>query len=216
MGACATPARSARLQRRVARRACSRIAGRAGAKGKPVPQSAARRRSAPRALGQARCWSPKWRSPNGPTTARCAIRRSRACARTSRPRRSSASGPSTRSEPSEDAAANGCRSDDGPSRRARKRARADDKNAIAGVVAVAIPTRCCTPKRASPSATSRRTTRAIGEWMLPHLRDRPLTLVRCPNGWERSASTRRTPTRACTRRSRRVPIANSDGGDRST
>ena len=26
---------------------------------------------------------------------------------------------------------------------------------------------------------------AVGEWMLPHLRDRPLTLVRCPNGWDR-------------------------------
>src|SRR5581483_8089161 len=26
---------------------------------------------------------------------------------------------------------------------------------------------------------------AVGEWMLPHLRDRPLTLVRHPNGWDR-------------------------------
>ncbi len=24
---------------------------------------------------------------------------------------------------------------------------------------------------------------AIGEWIMPHLRDRPLTLLRCPNGW---------------------------------
>jgi bifunctional non-homologous end joining protein LigD len=26
---------------------------------------------------------------------------------------------------------------------------------------------------------------AIGDWMLPHLRNRPLTLVRCPNGWDK-------------------------------
>ena len=26
----------------------------------------------------------------------------------------------------------------------------------------------------------------IGEWILPHLKGRPLTLVRCPNGWDKS------------------------------
>ena len=26
---------------------------------------------------------------------------------------------------------------------------------------------------------------AVGEWILPHLRDRPLTLLRCPNGWDK-------------------------------
>ena len=26
---------------------------------------------------------------------------------------------------------------------------------------------------------------AIGEWIVPHLRDRPLTLVRCPDGWNK-------------------------------
>jgi bifunctional non-homologous end joining protein LigD len=25
---------------------------------------------------------------------------------------------------------------------------------------------------------------AIGEWIVPHLRDRPLSLVRCPDGWK--------------------------------
>ena len=25
----------------------------------------------------------------------------------------------------------------------------------------------------------------IADWILPHLRNRPLTLVRCPNGWEK-------------------------------
>jgi len=26
---------------------------------------------------------------------------------------------------------------------------------------------------------------AIGDWIVPHLEDRPLTLVRCPNGWDK-------------------------------
>jgi bifunctional non-homologous end joining protein LigD len=26
---------------------------------------------------------------------------------------------------------------------------------------------------------------AVGEWIVPHLRDRPLTLIRCPNGWDK-------------------------------
>jgi bifunctional non-homologous end joining protein LigD len=28
---------------------------------------------------------------------------------------------------------------------------------------------------------------AVGEWILPHLRNRPLTLVRCPNGWDQES-----------------------------
>jgi len=28
--------------------------------------------------------------------------------------------------------------------------------------------------------------RAVATWMLPHLRDRPLSLVRCPNGWDKT------------------------------
>jgi bifunctional non-homologous end joining protein LigD len=39
---------------------------------------------------------------------------------------------------------------------------------------------------AEPKLTKRDLARyyaTVGEWMLPHLRARPLTLVRCPNGW---------------------------------
>jgi bifunctional non-homologous end joining protein LigD len=35
----------------------------------------------------------------------------------------------------------------------------------------------------------------IGEWMIPHLRDRPLSLVRCPDGWRSACHRRRQPQR---------------------
>jgi bifunctional non-homologous end joining protein LigD len=43
---------------------------------------------------------------------------------------------------------------------------------------------------------------AIADWILPHLRDRPLALVRCPTAGASSAFSRSTPTRASTPRSR--------------
>ena len=34
-------------------------------------------------------------------------------------------------------------------------------------------------------ARSRALLRAIGDWILPHVEDRPLRLVRCPDGWNK-------------------------------
>ena len=45
-------------------------------------------------------------------------------------------------------------------------------------------TRCCTPRPGSPRATSSTTTRASRRCCSPHLRGRPLTLKRYPNGVE--------------------------------
>jgi bifunctional non-homologous end joining protein LigD len=41
-----------------------------------------------------------------------------------------------------------------------------------------------------PSSTWRATYEAIAPWLLPHLADRPLTMVRCPNGVAADAAKR--------------------------
>ena len=55
---------------------------------------------------------------------------------------------------------------------------------------------------------------AVGEWMLPHLKDRPLTLVRCPNGWDNGCFYQKNAEDAAPAAISRVRIDGS-GGDAS-
>ena len=52
---------------------------------------------------------------------------------------------------------------------------------------------------------------AVGEWMLPHLRDRPLTLVRCPNGWDKPCFYQKNADDSASAAISRVEIASDDG-----
>jgi bifunctional non-homologous end joining protein LigD len=51
----------------------------------------------------------------------------------------------------------------------------------------------------------------VGEWMLPHLRDRPLTLLRCPNGSDKPCFYQKKADDSAGESISRVPIAGSDG-----
>ncbi len=53
---------------------------------------------------------------------------------------------------------------------------------------------------------------AVGEWMLPHLRDRPLTLVRCPNGWDKKCFYQKNADDSIPEAISRVRIDDGDGG----
>jgi bifunctional non-homologous end joining protein LigD len=53
---------------------------------------------------------------------------------------------------------------------------------------------------------------AVGEWMLPHLHDRPLTLVRCPNGWDKPCFYQKNADDSVSETIARVKIPGSDGG----
>jgi bifunctional non-homologous end joining protein LigD len=53
---------------------------------------------------------------------------------------------------------------------------------------------------------------AVGEWMLPHLHDRPLTLVRCPNGWDKPCFYQKNADDSVSEMLARVKIPGSDGG----
>ncbi|MDQ6620933.1 MAG: non-homologous end-joining DNA ligase [Pseudomonadota bacterium] len=56
-------------------------------------------------------------------------------------------------------------------------------NVVAAVV-ISNPDKVLYPEAGYTKLELARYYEAVGELMLPHLRDRPLTLVRCPNGWK--------------------------------
>ena len=51
----------------------------------------------------------------------------------------------------------------------------------------------------------------IADWILPHLRNRPLTLVRCPNGWEKSCFYQKHPDEKVAAVIERVTVQESNG-----
>ena len=52
---------------------------------------------------------------------------------------------------------------------------------------------------------------AVGDWILPHLRQRPLTLVRCPNGWDKKCFYQKHADASVDAVIDRVPIEDSSG-----
>ena len=52
---------------------------------------------------------------------------------------------------------------------------------------------------------------AIGDWILPHLRNRPLTLVRCPNGWNKQCFYQKHPDAKVAAIIERVTVEESNG-----
>jgi len=52
---------------------------------------------------------------------------------------------------------------------------------------------------------------AIGEWIIPHLRNRPLTLLRCPNGWNEECFYQKHADHSVADVIERVTVQDSDG-----
>ena len=91
-------------------------------------------------------------------------------------------------------------------------ATASDANAIAGVT-LSNPDKLLYPEAPLAKRDLARYYAAVGEWMLPHLRDRPLTLVRHPNGWDRKGFYQKNADDSMHEAISRVAIPNEDGGN---
>ncbi len=52
---------------------------------------------------------------------------------------------------------------------------------------------------------------AVAHWMVPHLKNRPLSLLRCPNGWERECFYQKNLDRGADAAIDRVKVSTSDG-----
>ncbi len=90
------------------------------------------------------------------------------------------------------------------------------RRSVAGVRAHASRTACSFRDQAITKLELARYYEAVADWMLPHVADRPLSLVRCPEGERgRRASTRSTPRPGCPTQVKRVRIRESGDGTAS-
>jgi bifunctional non-homologous end joining protein LigD len=86
----------------------------------------------------------------------------------------------------------------------------DSKNAVAGIV-LTNPEKPLYPEAGITKRDLALYYAAVGEWMLPHVRGRPLTLLRCPNGWNDECFYQKKAEGGVNEAISRVPIKNDDG-----
>jgi bifunctional non-homologous end joining protein LigD len=96
-----------------------------------------------------------------------------------------------------------------PRSQAKPRA-VEDKNAVAGIV-VSNPDKKLYPEAAITKRDLALYYAAVGDWMLPHVRGRPLTLLRCPNGWNEECFYQKKAEGGVNEAISRVEIENGDG-----
>ncbi len=98
-----------------------------------------------------------------------------------------------------------------PRLRSQAKARAvADKNAVAGIV-VSNPDKKLYPEAQITKRDLALYYAAAGEWMLPHVRGRPLTLLRCPNGWNEECFYQKKAEGGVNEAISRIEIENGDG-----
>ncbi|HEY2818241.1 MAG TPA: DNA ligase D, partial [Casimicrobiaceae bacterium] len=96
-----------------------------------------------------------------------------------------------------------------PHKRAHRK---DDPDTIAGVY-ISNPEKLLYPEAKLSKRDLAAYYAAIGDWMLPHVRERPLTLVRCPNGWDQKCFYQKNVAGGTDEAIARVAIENSDGSE---
>jgi bifunctional non-homologous end joining protein LigD len=176
------------------------------------PRSSTRRAATRRAArtGSRPIWSRRSRSPSGATTARCATRRSsgcgstrrraRSCARRPRPRRRAACAAPRRSRSRRNRSG----------RRPRRRKPRPPATSSPGSRS-RIPTSRTSPNRNCRRSTSRAYYEAMAPLILPHIAKRPLSLVRCPDGWNGQCFYQKNADKAVNAVVDRVEVPEKDG-----
>jgi bifunctional non-homologous end joining protein LigD len=94
---------------------------------------------------------------------------------------------------------------------ARKSAAADSPGAIAGIV-LSNPDKVLYPEAGFTKRDLARFYERIGDWILPHLAQRPLTLLRCPNGWNKPCFFQKNADSSVIDAIERVKIPGGSGG----
>jgi bifunctional non-homologous end joining protein LigD len=179
-GRSSTPARSAPASAARTRRTFAVVSTRSR-------RRRVRSRSGPRArrtrTGRGRSWSARSSSRSGRPTAGCAIPRGRVCARTSQHARSCVSvRPARRARARVGMGGGGC---EALVRASPDRADAEGDRGRCrrgGGVRITHPDRVVYPPQGITKLDLARFYESIADWILPHLRGRPTSLVRCPEG----------------------------------
>jgi bifunctional non-homologous end joining protein LigD len=85
-----------------------------------------------------------------------------------------------------------------------------DKDTIAGIK-LTNPDKLLYPEAAISKRDLALFYESIGDWIVPHLRDRPLTLVRCPNGWNKKCFYQKHASDGVAKVIKRVTVQDSGG-----
>ncbi|MGE5170309.1 MAG: DNA ligase D [Rudaea sp.] len=89
-------------------------------------------------------------------------------------------------------------------------ARSADANTVAGI-AISNGSKLLYPESGITKLDVARYYEAVGELIVPHLRERPLTLVRCPNGWDKPCFYQKHASGAVSEHIDRIDIRDSGG-----
>ncbi len=143
----------------------------------------------------------KWPSPSGVMTALCGTHLSRDCAPTRRPWRSIARNP-CHPKPRRD-----CRS----SRPKRPRSNTPSAAATVAGVALSNPDKLYFPEAQLTKRAVAEHYEFVSKWLLPHIAKRPLSLVRCPDGWTGQCFYQKHADRAVNAAAARIDVPEGDG-----
>jgi len=88
--------------------------------------------------------------------------------------------------------------------------RDDDANTIAGIT-ISNPAKLLFPEAQLTKRDLALYYHDMSEWILPHLRNRPVTLVRCPDGWEKECFYQKNATDSVADVIDRIQVQTSDG-----
>ncbi|MBA3506125.1 MAG: DNA ligase D, partial [Betaproteobacteria bacterium] len=92
----------------------------------------------------------------------------------------------------------------------RRPSRGDDANTIAGIT-ISNPGKPLFPEAQLTKRDLALYYHDMSEWILPHLKNRPVTLVRCPDGWEKECFYQKNATDSVAQVIDRVKVQTSDG-----
>ena len=95
--------------------------------------------------------------------------------------------------------------------RTAKRSQASSPVGTVAGVKLSNPDKVLYPEAGLTKCDLARYYEQIGEWILPHLRNRPLTLVRCPNGWNKQCFYQKHPDAKVNPLIERVTVEESNG-----
>ncbi len=90
------------------------------------------------------------------------------------------------------------------------RAKSDAADQVAGI-AISNGAKLLYPEAAITKLDLARYYETVGDVLLPHLRDRPLTLVRCPNGWDKTCFYQKHAKESLSEHIERIDIRDSGG-----
>ena len=117
----------------------------------------------------------------------------------------------TREESNSAAASSGASSTTAPARSGRRKASSKGGHTGPGGIKLTNPDKLLYPDAGISKQDLIDFYSATGDWILPHLKNRPLSLVRCPNGWQQGCFFQKKADASVDAVLKRVEVNTSDG-----